>query len=53
MAGNKNLASAKANKKDEFYTQPVDIENELKHYKPHFVNAKQATFDELMAWMMR
>ena len=36
MAGNKNLAAAKANKKDEFYTQLVDIENELKHYKQHF-----------------
>lgn len=36
MAGNKNLAAAKANKKDEFYTQRVDIENELKHYKHHF-----------------
>lgn len=36
MAGNKNLAAAKANKKDEFYTQRVDIENELRHYKPHF-----------------
>lgn len=36
MAGNKNLAAAKANKKDEFYTQRVDIENELLHYKPHF-----------------
>lgn len=36
MAGNKNLAAAKTNKKDEFYTQRVDIENELKHYKAHF-----------------
>ena len=36
MAGNKNLAAAKANKKDEFYTQRVDIENEFSHYKPHF-----------------
>lgn len=36
MAGNKNLAAAKANKKDEFYTQRVDIENELRHYRPHF-----------------
>lgn len=36
MAGNKNLSEAKVNKKDEFYTQRVDIENELKHYKPHF-----------------
>ena len=33
---NKNLAAAKQNKKDEFYTQRVDIENELKHYKKHF-----------------
>ncbi len=36
MAGNKNLTAAKANKKDEFYTQRVDIENELRHYKSHF-----------------
>lgn len=36
MAGNKNLSAAKVNKNDEFYTQRVDIENELKHYKPHF-----------------
>lgn len=33
---NKNLHSAKTNKKDEFYTQLADIENELKHYKDHF-----------------
>lgn len=33
---NKNLLSAKTNKKDEFYTQLVDIERELKHYKNHF-----------------
>lgn len=33
-----NLASAKANKNDEFYTQLKDIENELKHYKHHFKN---------------
>lgn len=36
MAGNVNLHAANKNKKDEFYTQLVDIENELKHYKPHF-----------------
>ena len=36
MAGNKNLNQAKDAKKDEFYTQLVDIENELKHYKQHF-----------------
>lgn len=33
---NKNLNQAKNAKKDEFYTQLVDIENELKHYKTHF-----------------
>ena len=27
---------AKKAKKDEFYTQLVDIENELRHYKKHF-----------------
>ena len=30
---NDNLKQAKRNKKDEFYTQLCDIENELKHYK--------------------
>lgn len=30
------LTEAKANKKDEFYTQLVDIESELKHYEAHF-----------------
>jgi len=33
---NKNLHKAKANKKDEFYTQLSDIERELSHYKKHF-----------------
>jgi hypothetical protein len=33
---NKNLHKAKINKRDEFYTQLTDIENELKHYKKHF-----------------
>lgn len=32
------LQNAKFNKKDEFYTQFIDIENELKHYKKHFCN---------------
>jgi hypothetical protein len=27
------LTEAKANKKDEFYTQLADIESELKHYE--------------------
>ena len=33
---NKNLHNASKAKKDEFYTQLVDIENELKHYKDQF-----------------
>lgn len=36
MAGNENLHRANRQKKDEFYTQLTDIENELKHYKEHF-----------------
>ena len=35
---NKNLHQAKTAKKDEFYTQLSDIENELWHYKEHFKN---------------
>jgi hypothetical protein len=35
-SANKNLHSAKAGKKDEFYTQLDDIEKELRHYKDHF-----------------
>ena len=31
-----NLSNAKKAKNDEFYTQLLDIENELKHYKSHF-----------------
>ena len=38
MGGNTTAAlhAAKKAKKDEFYTQRVDIENELRHYKAHF-----------------
>ncbi|MDO4160814.1 MAG: adenine-specific methyltransferase EcoRI family protein [Prevotellaceae bacterium] len=36
MAGNKSLQAANKAKKDEFYTQLVDIENELRHYTEHF-----------------
>ena len=32
----KSFRDAKGAKKDEFYTQLVDIENELRHYKQHF-----------------
>lgn len=38
MASNRALGLAKRNKKDEFYTQLSDIENELRHYKSHFKN---------------
>ena len=37
-SANANLHKAKAEKKDEFYTQLVDIANELKYYKNHFKN---------------
>ena len=38
VTGNNNKALSAANKakKDEFYTQLSDIENELRHYKQHF-----------------
>ena len=36
---NKFLSNAKSAKKDEFYTQLVDIENEVKHYRKHFKGA--------------
>jgi len=35
-SSNKNLHKASKAKKDEFYTQLVDIEKELKHYKDQF-----------------
>lgn len=34
-SANRALANAKSAKQDEFYTQLVDIENELKHYRAH------------------
>lgn len=36
MAGNKGLNKAFTGKKDEFYTQLVDIEKEMRHYKELF-----------------
>ena len=36
MAKNSRLTQAKTNKKDEFYTQLKDIENELYHYRDFF-----------------
>ena len=38
ISSNKNLKNANKAKKDEFYTQLVDIEKELKHYRKHFKN---------------
>jgi len=35
-SSNKHLKKANKQKKDEFYTQLADIENELKHYKDQF-----------------
>ena len=36
MAGNSSLNAAARAKKDEFYTQLPDIEQELRHYRKHF-----------------
>lgn len=36
MAGNSNLKMSKDAKEDEYYTDLSMIENELKHYRPHF-----------------
>jgi hypothetical protein len=38
MAGNKDLQTAGAAKKDEFYTELTDIEKEVRFYKPLFQN---------------
>lgn len=35
-AANGSLSAARGAKKDEFYTQLVDIEKELRHYREHF-----------------
>ena len=36
MSSNRTLRDARRRKRDEFYTQLVDIENELRHYKTQF-----------------
>ena len=36
MGKSVDLTLAKKRKKDEFYTQLVDVENELRHYREHF-----------------
>ena len=36
MANNADLHAAGIAKKDEFYTQYEDIQNELNHYENHF-----------------
>ena len=46
---NRKLTEAKNSKKDEFYTQLEDIEQELKHYKKHFeLNEMEA--DHIDPW---
>lgn len=37
MSDNSNLITSKALVNDEFYTRLEDIENELKHYRKHFL----------------
>lgn len=39
MADSNSLRQARRQKKDEFYTQLSDIENELRHYRKHFTGA--------------
>ena len=39
--GNARLQQARRNKKDEFYTQLSDIEEELKHYRSFFNGKKE------------
>ena len=38
MSKNSSLNRAKKAQKDEFYTRLYDIENELEHYRQHFVD---------------
>ena len=38
MPGNRNLHAAAVAQKDEFYTQLTDIEQELSHYREHFLD---------------
>ena len=45
---NKLLQKAKKSKSDEFYTQLIDIESELKHYKDHFKN-KDLSHEEIIS----
>ena len=59
MAKNENLAAAKKAKNDEFYTQRVDIENELCHYADHFrgktvyCNCDDPTWSEFWRFFVR
>ena len=59
MAKNENLAAAKRAKNDEFYTQRVDIENELCHYADHFrgktvyCNCDDPTWSEFWRFFVR
>ena len=46
---NKNLNAAKEAKKDEFYTQLAEIENELKHYQHRCSKVSVTSFHESIA----
>ena len=46
MADNSNLQQANKAKQDEFYTQLVDIEKELRHYKGHFKDKRNCKQDQ-------
>ena len=48
-SSNKNLHKAGQAKKDEFYNQLADIENELKHYKHRY--KRSYNFDETGNWV--
>ena len=38
MGANSNLHTARAVKNDEFYTRLFDVDNEVEHYKEHFID---------------
>ena len=48
---NKNLNKAKEAKKDEFYTQLEDINNELRHYREHFRGKTVLCATKIRIWI--
>ena len=45
---NKSLKRANKNKKDEFYIQLTDVENELKHYENQFKDKITSDFIDML-----